>query len=189
MSYLTDVPAIADRLRAIRSGASADHVTEGRAWYPAMNRLIREIADDAFHATGDPIPMSLACGAVAAFSQNSTWRANVTMATRYLCGEGQRGLRSVMREIALMEEGYAPEDVIGALKRPDFYRNLMGDHRAVTCDRWHLRAAYGESRKVKLTSAVRAAVTEATSIVAAENGESPAACQAVIWCAVRGTGQ
>lgn len=178
-----DILAIADNLRAIRANATPLQVEEGRAWYPAMGRLIAEIARE----TGNS--KSFACGVFAAFSQNSTWKANVTMATNYLAGRPQGGMRSVLSELSRMREGEDPASAIGALKRPDFYRNLMGRHTYVTCDRWHLRAAYGEGTKVQLSPDVRLNVTLATRIVAREFGESASACQAVIWCAVRGDGK
>lgn len=182
-----EVAAIVGRLRAIRAAATPAQVDEGRAWYPAMGRFISEIARESFNHTGDHVSKSLAVGVFAAFSQNATWRANVTMATRYLNGGGLRGLKSVVAEIERMEDGEDPATAIGALKRPDFYRNLMGLHTYVTCDRWHLRAAYGVD-KVTLTAQIRANVTAATRTVAAEYGESASACQAVIWCAVRPSG-
>ena len=153
-----------------------------------MGRLISELRDDCAHESGDfTLSQSFAVGVIAAFSQNATWKANLTMATNYLSGRGQGGMKSVMAEIARMEDGEDPATAIGALKRPDFYRNLMGDLSYVTCDRWHLRAAYGVD-KVKLTADVRDAVTAATAIVAAEFGEAPADCQAVIWCTIRPSG-
>ncbi len=175
-------------LREWRSTATPAQVEEGREWYPSMSILIAEVASDAFDATGDAVPHELAAGVFAAYSQNATWKANVTMATKYLNGSGPFGLKSVVRELEAMEEGTPPEEAIGALKRPDFYRNLTGDMDAVTCDRWHLRAATGRD-KVTLTAQVREAVTNATAQVAAEYGESPAECQAVIWCAIRGDGK
>lgn len=175
-------------LRAIRSTATNAQVVEGRAWYPAMSRLISEITDECRAESGDyDLTFRFAVGVFAAFSQNATWKANVTMASNYLSGRGQGGMKSVMAEIERMEDGEDPATALGALKRPDFYRNLTGDLGAVTCDRWHLRAAYGVD-KVKLTPDVHAIVTEATRIVAAEYGETAAECQAVIWCAIRPSG-
>lgn len=184
------LPSHADivaNLRAIRSAASSDQVREGRAWYPAMGRLIAVIGEDAAADSGIPVSKSLAVGVFAAYSQNATWKANVTMATKYLTTRELRGMKTVIAEIALMEAGTDPREALGALKRPDFYSNLMGDYSVVTCDRWHLRAALGE-QKYALTPEVRDAVTSATRELATEFEESPAACQAVIWCTVRPSG-
>ncbi len=180
---MNNVDHVVFNLFAARAAATATQVAEGRAWYPAMGRLIAEIARES------GLPKSVACGVFAAYSQNSTWRANITMATNRLAGLPQGGLKSVMREIELIEAGEDPAQAIGALKRPDFYRNLMGLHTYVTCDRWHLRAAYGPERKVSLTADVRDTVTRATRVVALAYGESAMACQAVIWCAIRGDGK
>jgi hypothetical protein len=96
-------------------------------------------------------------------------------------------MRSILSECERMEDGADPACVMSGLKRPDFYRNLMGDMEPVTCDRWHIRASLGETKR-SLDAPMRDAITEATRIVAAEFGESPAECQAVIWCTVRPSG-
>jgi len=216
-------------LRAMRASAINDHVTEGRAWYPENGAYILRIGAAAAKLTGKLVTDWQSVGVFAAFSQNSQWAANVTIATRYL-NRGNApgsGMARVLAECALLEAGADPtsSDTLG-LKRADFCANLLGDMSRVTCDRWHLRAAFnvaaydpndlsnapkqmGRSREkykpakaaklgrthsdwmivVGLTADVHAMVTAATKTVAAEFGESPAACQAVIWCAVRGTGE
>lgn len=187
---LPTVEAVAQNLRAIRSSATPDHVTEGRAWYSAMGANILAIRDETGHETGDHwVPDALAVGVFAAFSQNATWKANVTMATRYLTGHG-RGMTRVLAECAAMEDGADPTDAATlGLKRADFCANLLGDESRVTCDRWHLRAAFATDAPPALKADVRDLVTEATRTVAAENGETPAQCQAVVWCAIRGDGK
>ena len=186
-----DLPAvdvIAENLRAVRAGATPDNVAEGRGWYSAMRGVILAIRDEAFTHTGDHASDELAVGVFAAFSQNATWKANVTMATNYLQGMG-RGMKRVLAECEIMEEGADPTDYATlGLKRADFCANLLGDLSRVTCDRWHLRAAFATDRPTPLSDDVHALVSEATRVVAAEYGETPAECQAIIWCAVRGTG-
>jgi hypothetical protein len=185
---LPDVSTVVSNLRAIRAAASSDHVHEGRGWYAAMRGVIFAVRDEAFTYTGDFAPDALAVGVFAAFSQNATWKANVTMATNYMHGNG-RGMARVLAECEAMEDGADPTDYATlGLKRADFTANLLGDESRVTCDRWHLRAAFGVDKPPTLTDDVHALVTEATRTVAAEFGETPAQAQAVIWCAVRGTG-
>lgn len=191
MKHTTDVNVVAQNLRAIRQSATEQNITEGRSWYPAMGKLIDEINRECADETGAyDTPLQFAVGVFAAYSQNSTWKANVTMASKYLGGSGPFGLASVQRECEALENGADPTtyDLMG-LKRADFCANLLGDMSRVTCDRWHLRAAFSTEKPPALKPANHALVTEATRIVAAEFGESPAECQAVIWCAVRGTGQ
>jgi hypothetical protein len=184
-----DHASLVANLRNRRSAATYAQIAEGRGWYPSMLGVIRAIADEASHATGEVASDEIAVGVFAAFSQNATWKANVTMATRYLHGEG-RGMARVLNECYALEEGADPtdDDVLG-LKRSAFCANLLGDHERVTCDRWHLRAAFDTSKPPSLSAEVRSAVTAATVEVAREFGESPAACQAVIWCVVRGDGK
>jgi hypothetical protein len=184
------VEHVTANLLAVRQSATRTNVLEGRAWYPAMGAMIRTVRDDTACETGDySVSDALAVGVFAAFSQNATWKANVTMARNYLLGNG-RGMTRVLAECAAMEEGADPTDasVLG-LKRADFCANLLGVESRVTCDRWHLRAAFATDTPPSLTPAVHALVTEATRIVAKRYRETPAQCQAVIWCAVRGDGK
>lgn len=212
---LTPYNVVLENLRKMRASATDAQIEEGRAWYPSMGQMIRDTADEAAHVTGDRPSDALAVGVFAAFSQNQSWKGNVTMATRYLHGTGS-GMARVLAECDVLEMGEDPTDynVLG-LKRADFCANLLGDESRVTCDRWHLRAALnlaqydperpdtfpggvGRSRDkktgkwivcAKLDPEMHALITAATIVVARENGETPAACQAVIWCAVRGDGQ
>lgn len=182
--------ALYRNLLARRKSATRANVLEGRAWYPAMADMIRRVRDEAAHDTGDYyVSDALAVGVFAAFSQNATWKANVTMARNYLHGNG-RGMRSVLAECERLEDGADPTDtdVLG-LKRADFCANLLGIETRVTCDRWHLRAAFGTPNPPSLTPEVRDAVTEATARVARRYRETPAQCQAVVWCAIRGDGK
>lgn len=187
---LPTVDDVVANLTAVRRSATRAQVLEGRAWYPAMGAMIRSIRDESSHDTGDySVSDALAVGVFAAFSQNATWKANVTMARNYLAGDG-RGMKSVLAECERLEDGADPTDtdVLG-LKRADFCANLLGIETRVTCDRWHLRAAFATDAPPALSPEVRALVTEATAKVARKYRESPAQCQAVIWCAVRGDGK
>lgn len=190
MTRLPDTTTIIDNLAAIRATATAEHVQEGRTWYPNTLDAIRRISSEAAHATGDyATPDPLAAGIFAAYSQNATWKANVTMASNYMRGI-VRGMTRVLAECDALENGADPTDyaVLG-LKRADFCANILGDPSRVTCDRWHLRAAYDRPKPPTLTAKVHADVTAATRIVADWYGDTPAECQAIIWCAVRGDGK
>lgn len=188
------LPSLEDmtaRLDIIRASASAAQIADGRSWYYRNGRMIRLVAAAARNATGDhSLTNDHAAAVFAAFSQNATWKANVTMATNYLMGRGQNGLDNVMTELAAMEEGADPTVILmgksGQSKRPDFYRNLIGRHTYVTCDRWHITAACG--RTFDLLPSVRERITVATRAVAAKYGETPMQCQAVVWCVMRGDG-
>lgn len=190
MSRLPSIESIIDNLETVRRSATRAQVLEGRAWYAAMGDFIRSIRDEAAHDTGDyGVSDALAVGVFAAFSQNATWKANVTMASNYLRGNG-RGMKSVLAECEELEDGADPTDerTLG-LKRADFCANLLGIESRVTCDRWHLRAAFATDKPPALKPDVHELVTAATRIVAARHRETPAQCQAVIWCAIRGDGK
>lgn len=186
---LPQTRTVVKRLSKIRAAATDEQVAEGIAWYPQSCDMIRNLRDQAADTTGKYAPDTLAVGIFAAFSQNATWKANKTLALRYLMGEG-RGLSQVLAECARLEGGSDPTsyDVLG-LKRADFCANLLGDMSRVTCDRWHLRAAFRTPKPPKLTPSVHSLVTSATLRVAADFNEDPATSQAIIWCALRGTGK
>lgn len=178
---------IVANLRAIRASSSPEQIREGRGWYPAMGRAIAIIGQECADETGTEISREFAVGVFAAYSQNATWKANVTMATRYLMTRELRGMGCVTSKLAAMESGMDPAEAMGgALKLTDFYRNLIGEDQYVTCDRWHIQASTGA--RPTLTPKLRDAITRATHEVAREFGESASACQAVIWCTVRPSG-
>jgi hypothetical protein len=178
---------VAANLRYWRGLATAEQVAEGADWYPANGVAIAAIASEAFDFTGDYVSPDMACAIFAAYSQNATWKANVTMATRYLNGSGPFGLANVQRECAAIEDAADPLSVDLGLKRTAFAANLAGDLRPVTCDRWHIEAGYGQRRA--LDTRIRDTLQAATELVAAEYGEQPAETQAIIWCAIRGDGK
>lgn len=191
MAALPSIDVVIENLLSLRREVSRQHVTEGRTWYSRMADFIRDTAEESAEHTGDTPDMSLAVGVFCAFSQNSGWAGNVTMARNYLQGRG-RGMERVLDECHAMEDGISPRSILG-LKRSDFWSNLMGDMNVVTCDRWHLRAALNmldapKSKSITLTPELHALVTEATRRIAKRYREAPAQTQAVIWCHVRGTG-
>lgn len=182
---------VAANIRGYRSAATPDQTAEGTDWYPLNGSAIAEIASDAFDATGDYVAPDAACAIFAAYSQNASWKANVTMATRYLNGSGPFGLTNVRREVSEIEEivaaGGDPLSVDLGLKRGPFAANLAGDLKPVTCDRHHIEVGFGQ--RLPLTVELRATLQEATEIVAAEFGEDPAITQAICWVVKRGTGK
>lgn len=189
-TQLPTLEEVVDSLTHYRRSATRAQVLEGRAWYPSMASFIRSIRDEASHDTGDySVDDATAIGVFASFSQNATWKANVTMARNYLRGQG-RGMRAVLANCDAIEAGADPTDYATlGLKRADFCANLLGIEHRVTCDRWHLRAAFDTMDEPSLTPDIHALVTAATRKVAKRYRESPAQCQAVIWCAVRGDGK
>lgn len=198
MKTTTFIPTesqMVENLRAVRAAASAEQVREGREWYPAAGRLVRELAAECRILKSDCIDDFLTVADVAAiisaYSQNQGWKGNITIARRFLSGDAS-GMKSVLAECERILDGEDPATVLlgkgGQSKRPDFWRNILGRHTYVTCDRWHKRAA-GCIGDPNLTPALREMITRATRRVAREYGESASACQAVCWCVMRGTGQ
>ncbi len=187
---LPSVDQIVANLTTYRVNATRQNVLDGRAWYGATKAMILKLRDDGAHASGRyDVSDAQAIGYFAAYSQNASWKGNVTMARKHLAGR-RRGLPDVLANCAALENGADPTDeAILGLKRAAFCANMLGNEARVTCDRWHLRAAFNSDKYPALDAEVLALVTEATRKVARRYRETPAQCQAVIWCSIRGSGE
>jgi len=167
-------------LRQWRACASGEHVRHGRQWYAQgeARRFVRAIAHE--HA----LTIAQAAGITAAYSPHAAWGSNKTTVRRFLASPTvPLGLGRSYRQACAILAGARPLNVLTGPKVRAFYAALMGDKSAVVVDLWHTRAALGHDR---LTTARRAAITEATRTVAAEFGDYPRDCQAIIWCSIRG---
>jgi hypothetical protein len=167
------------------------------AWYTHERRTCRAIARE--HG----ITVRQAAGIVACYSQNATWKANITMVRRFLADPANaRGLSIAVGPARRILAGERPLDVLAAdgtyygerrfardpFKLRSFYRNLAGDANALTIDRWAARAADGSAENPKDEreyEAFCAAYREA----AKRRRVAPSAMQAIVWCQIRGTGE
>ena len=202
-------------IRSMRAAASPDAVREGETWYPANARIMRE------HANASGLSV-LQCAAIySATSANTQWAQNVKLATRAIADGSLNGgtLGSTCAKVNAIIAGAPIFETLSsdpkALKTKNFTLNMSGtDYDAVTCDRWHVRAATAWSdcefrgtapcARNKATGALIGrghgcgyvpkgaeyeAIAAATRTVAAEFGETPATTQAIVWCVIRGTGE
>lgn len=158
--------------------ADPESIRVGREWYRIAQREAVRLA--RVHGT----TQHRAAGVIAAFSQNATWKANRTLADRYLGGQ-RRGLQKVLAECDRIMSGERPTRVLGHMpKVVQFYRAIVGHEDAITIDRWALFGAY--LRRVPATPAhcdpARIAYREAAYAC----GEDPRDFQAIVWIEVRG---
>jgi hypothetical protein len=172
-------------VRAVRS-ADPSVLRAGRAWYGTARAEARAIADE----TG--LTVSAAAGIIAALSPRMTWSLNVRGAwaiARAAVGGAASApavnTRTNRRLAWAIAHGARPLGTLGGRKVRSFYRNIMGDHEAVTVDVWAARAAGLE--RVSFTARQYATITDAYRSAARDLGLRPSHAQAAAWVAVRGS--
>lgn len=182
VEYLDPLPEThADRVRTLiewYENADSESIRLGREWYRIAQREAIRLARK--HGT----TQHRAAGILAAYSQNATWKANRTLADRYLSGE-RIGLRKVVAECDRIAAGEGPMRVLGHMpKVVEFYRAIVGHGDALAMDRWAMHACY--MQRVSQTSANMAAARAAYTEAAYRCGEDPRDLQAIVWIEVRG---
>jgi len=166
--------------------ASAETVSRGAGWYVEANAIAQSIAD----LTGIALPRVI--GAIAALSPRNSWGSNVKGA-RILALAARAGLpqpvvagtRTNRAKAWAILNGADIDTTLGGPKVRAFYANISGDHTRATVDVWATRAATGGTaivpRKADYPLFERAYQRAALTL-----GITTAACQAVVWVAVRG---
>jgi hypothetical protein len=160
-----------------------DTIGEGCAWYDGYaQRLCRQIAKDA------GITENAAIGLVCAYNINSSWRSGLTSAAKVAKSGKVQGLAAQRKAAAAILAGKRGTEVFGHMRKIGrFYRNIaLRDHDCVTVDRWAARAAgYDGTPPGRMYDAIERAYQDA----AAEVGLPAAMVQAIVWIAVRGSGE
>lgn len=201
---------MADAIRRNYAAADADTARDGLAWYSDAETLIRADAEQY------GLPVSTVAAVYAACSINASWKANQTIARRWLqyaTGQTERpgGLatvqarcdRAVTERPETFEHAFeivlAGADARGS-KVASFVSNFHGREDFVTVDRWAMVGAglaettvnpKGRTTPCETHSKAPKGVkydriADAYRTVAAEFGIAPRDLQAVVWCAVRG---
>lgn len=179
--------------RAFRAATPADRAA-GLGWYAAAQREAAAIW---------PERPDLAAGVLAALSPRCQWSTNVAWA-HVLVSRARAGLSCPLVSTesnratawAIATTGADPMRHLGRVSHTGrvtsghkvraFYRNITGDHGAVTVDVWAFRAATG--REVdNIGAADYRAISAAYVRAAAILGVTPRECQAAVWVATRGT--
>lgn len=179
---------------AVWNDRNEEQEKDGREWYPAMARIMRE------HAKVKRLSVNQVAGVYAATSINTGWSQNLTLAARALeHGRLDGGTLGMVCEKVNAILGLATgaplriDAILSAdaksMKIKNFWRNLSGNYAAVTVDRWARRIATGDYASKSVPKGaeyldIAAAYVEVARIV----GETPATVQAVTWCVARGTG-
>ena len=179
--------------RAYRA-ATPEHLAAGLGWYAEAHRVACDI---------DPMNPARAAGVLAALSPRCQWSTNVAWARAMVaCADaglpcppcGTMDNRATAWRIA---QGAEPLAALGTLSRTgrvqsgmkvrSFFRNIMGDTDAVTCDVWAAKVATGSASETLVGSPVGyARLAEAFTRAASILGVTPREVQAATWVAARG---
>lgn len=169
-------------LRTIARKATDEQVAQGLVWYARANGIAAELGNRYGVSADD------AAAVIAILSPTNKWARNVQDAASVLrhvrhggpvptvCTYGNNLTKAL---------AYARGDrsQLRGPKVTAFAANIRGDHDFVTLDIWACRAAVRRDEP----GADRSAIELAYRTVAAEFGYSPAAFQAIIWTAIRGS--
>ena len=177
------VSAYADTMRPYMERATPADMESGASWYADAREIAVTVAER--------MSVSVETGAaiIAALSPRMPWTRNVTLALDMADGKPVRALgqsvRAAERAVSLYRDGLDPLEALGGPKTNAFARNIAGDMDAVTVDVWMCRAAGLDSDAPTVVQYRE--ISAATAVLAREYGMSPAAAQACIWTAVRGS--
>lgn len=175
--------------------ATLNKAWEELHWYDEVNQW----CNDESIVTG--VHRIKVYGVVAAYSQNSQWKANKTIASRALRGDirGMRGVLKKVNDILALPDTLSDAEMADAValilngpKISRFFWNILNPRsNKVTVDRWILRAALlDDDVKLKAPNASFYRVIErAIKGLARMLKVSCAGLQAVIWTIVRGSAQ
>lgn len=182
---------ITRRLLKLARAATPAQIEAGTSWYQTAREFVYEL----HKAYSGRYSVEQIAAVVAVTSPSLRWSANRKATTEYLrshalgipCSDWTYRLRigANMRKAEQILNGD-----LSALSGPKvtaFYANILGDESHVTVDLWHTEAATGEHRQPRASE--REPITEATRRCALAMGWTPAACQAVLWVAVRGSAE
>lgn len=183
---MTTAPMTRRLLRAY-DRASAEHRADGERWYRMTGQTAAQLA--AEHGT-DPRTVA---GMLAALSPRCQWPVTVKGARAMLeaaaAGRPEpivAGIASNRAKAWAIATGADPDAVLGGPKVRAFYRNIAGDPDAVTVDVWAARAATG--RRIDGPGRQYEVIATAYQRAAARRNIEPRIMQAIVWCAIRGSG-
>lgn len=182
------------RITKAYRAATPAHLAAGLGWYAQAYREACKI---------DPRNPARAAGVIAALSPRCLWSTNLAW-TKAVIACADAGLPcpavSTMDNRATawaIATGTAPLAALGTfsptgrvvsgMKVRSFFRNIMGDTDAVTCDVWAAKVATGHANEALVKSpkgyeTVVAAYRSAAKIL----GVTPREVQAATWTAARG---
>jgi hypothetical protein len=172
--------------------ALIDEAQRQSAWYIEVNAFAVGIAN------GYGISVAQACGIIAAYSSNTTWKGNQTIVKRVM-ESGAYGLPDAVKKtnlILAMDPDHDIYDVMRILNGPKISRfalNIFDPYSdEVTVDRWMVRAAMNNcDKKIGLppTESVRIKIQNVIKRIAKRMKLACAAAQAFVWTIIRGSGE
>lgn len=199
-SYAAKRAHYVKRIVAAWQQAKPEHLEQGLAWYDRAQETAKMLHPN----------MLIGAGVIAALSPQTEWSLNVRWA-RQVCdaalahsailpwGISNTERRNKAWAIANLIDPTV-EQIVTILRGPKvtrFFRNITGDHTAVTVDVWAMRVAQGFDENAETTSNGKMAVRvvragleydtleSAYQIVAERVGTSPRSVQAAVWVSAR----
>lgn len=174
--------------RIVEHYQQADPETRARgaAWYAEAQAIAQSIADES----GIALPRVIAC--IAALSPRNAWGSNVkgARALALAAANGQAapvvaGTLTNRRKAWAVLTGADIDSTLTGPKVRAFFANIAGDYSRATVDVWATRAATG-GRYIVPRKTDYPLFEYAYQRAASRLGVTTAACQAVVWVAVRG---
>lgn len=183
-SELPNHATMVARIEACLAAAADDEHSDGRQWYPAARSIAQIVA------SGLGIPVEHGAGIVAALSPQCSWDENVVRALAFADGDDVAGLADGLGKAKRIAAGEHPETVLGGRKVRSFYRNIIGQHSAVTVDRHAVAIVFDRAlsdREIKILErpGPYSLIAAAYRSVARRHGFAPAELQAITWLAWR----
>lgn len=185
-----------ERLLAIYHSATEDQKHAGRNWYSDAREVVRGLAQQ--HG----IYMSTVAAVFSALSPQTRWHTNVAGAVRILNafrnGEYEAPsnvtlyYRNAQKAWRILDGSLRAFDAFAPHSKTEaFWHNLIGNENVVTIDTWMVRGMEGKAFNRKRTIHPNMYRDYSEVVVAASHavGETPAQFQAIVWIALRGSGE
>jgi hypothetical protein len=161
----------------IIKNATFGQVEQASKWYVDAEKVAHEVARNL------DVDLEKGASVVSAFSPRERWARNITNAIKFSLGEPVVALgNNIKMANSSLLLGY---QALKGLKTNSFAKAIAGDEDAVVIDVWMLRAVGIEKKSPNQT--LYWELADAVKKVAADNGMTPRAMQALIWIVVRGS--
>lgn len=179
------VDEMATNILRLYSNANTEQRFQGETWYDVARTYCVGLSSRY------GVTLDVAACVLAVYSQNQSWKGNMTLTEAHLAG-APRGLkRAIAMSQAVLDNPHDPFTYVVGPKINPFARCVAGDLTAVATDRWAQRAAFDTvddklMRNLIQRKGVRDDMIAAYTKAAASVGIPPAVMQAIVWVVIRG---
>jgi hypothetical protein len=176
-----DIPAMARRIVAEVRQCNEEQARAGAEWYANAKMIAVAMSAET------RLPVRTCAGVIAALSPRIDWDHNVIWAWSLLraavAGRDCPPCNTTnnRNKAWAIAHGADPDATLTGPKTNDFYHNIMGDWKRVTCDSWAALVALGYPLPNGVKGSMYKAITAAYRLAADWLGELPAIVQAKAW--------